>query len=285
MIIKVKMVVSGDVVEVYEYEKPILTGKDAIVNKKRKKSDQDTPEWIKSDSDDSESLTDGRARDVALNRARKKIRRLINANVYRHPDENGQVFKPVFMTLTFAENQTDVDEANKAFKRFIRKINGHVYGRGQTGLKYVTVIEFQKRGAVHYHCVFFNLPYLASGTIAELWGQGYIKVNAMKKRDGTNCDNVGAYVTKYMQKELDDERLHKRKCYLVAQGLYQPEEYTVVLTDLEVIRASLDFGRVYEAQFDTDYQGQVLYTQYNFTNTDFKPNFRSGVTPIEESWG
>lgn len=277
MIIKVKMVISGDVVEVYEYERPILTGKDAVVEKKRKKGDQDTPEWIRGDSGGSEGVTDRRARLVSLNRARKKIRRLINANVYRHPNEDGEVFKPVFMTLTFAENQTDVDEANRAFKRFIRRMNGQVYGRGRTGLKYVTVIEFQKRGAVHYHCVFFNLPYIESSRIAELWGRGYIKVNAMKKRDGTNCDNVGAYVTKYMQKELDDERLHGRKMYLVSQGLHQPEEYAVDLADLEKMRASIDFARVFEAQFDTEYQGHVRYQQYNFMGTEFKPNFRSIV--------
>ncbi|KIH50770.1 hypothetical protein ANCDUO_19147, partial [Ancylostoma duodenale] len=227
------MVISGDVVEMYEYEKPILTGKDAVDKKRKKNPQDDAPEWVRSDPEGSEDVTDVRARAFALNRARKKIRRLINANVYRHPDENGEVFKPVFMTLTFAENQTEVDAANKEFKRFIQRLNHAVYGRGQTGLKYVTVIEFQKRGAVHYHCVFFNLPYMPSAKIAEIWGQGYIKVNAMKKRDGTNCDNVGAYVTKYMQKELDDERLHRRKCYLVAQGLHQPEEYSVELSDLE----------------------------------------------------
>nr|BAA07788.1 rep protein [Brevibacillus borstelensis] len=279
MIVRYKAVVSGDVIEIYEYEKPILSGKDAE-NRRRKSDDEDdSPEWIKGLSEgDSDDLS-GKYRDDSLSRARKKIRRLINANVYKHPSEDGELYKPVFMTLTFAENVTDVDLANKAFKQFIRKLNGHVYGRGRVGLKYVTVIEFQKRGAVHYHCVFFNLPFIDSGVIASLWGQGFIKVNSMKKRDGTNCDNVGAYVTKYMQKELDDERLHGRKCYLVSKGLHQPEEIALDSFGLEKLRASIDSAKVYEAQFDTDYLGMIQYQQYNLTGLDLKPDF-SGLEEL-----
>ena len=270
MIIRYKAVLSGDVIEIYEYEKPILSGKDAILQSRKEKEAEDTPEWIR--DLDSEG-TSGKYRDDSLARARKKIRRLINANVYRHPNEDGEIFKPVFMTLTFADNVVDVDPANREFKKFIQRLNHHVYGRGKTGLKYVAAIEFQKRGAVHYHCVFFNLPFIEASVIASLWGQGYIKVNSLKKRDGTNCDNVGAYVTKYMQKELDDERLHGRKCYLVSKGLHQPEEIALDEAALERLRASIDSAKVYEAQFDTEYLGRISYQQYNLTGTDLKPDF------------
>jgi len=51
-----------------------------------------------------------------------------------------------FITLTFADNITDIKIANKEFNKFIYKIK-----RVYKDLKYICVPEFQKRGAVHYH--------------------------------------------------------------------------------------------------------------------------------------
>jgi hypothetical protein len=46
-------------------------------------------------------------------------------------------------------------------------------------LKYVSVVEFQKRGAVHYHAVFFNLPFIVNDELAAIWSHGFIKINAI----------------------------------------------------------------------------------------------------------
>jgi uncharacterized short protein YbdD (DUF466 family) len=90
-------------------------------------------------------------------------------------------------------------------------------------VKYVSVPEFQKRGAVHYHAVFFNLPLInlrdefQTGDFASNWEHGFIKA---KKIAGV--PNVGNYMTKYMTKDATDRRLVGRKKYFATRGLIQP---------------------------------------------------------------
>ena len=51
-----------------------------------------------------------------------------------------------FITLTFAENVRDLDEANRKFHIYVTQIRKRF-----PGFKYLGVPEFQERGAVHYH--------------------------------------------------------------------------------------------------------------------------------------
>ncbi len=69
------------------------------------------------------------------------MRRLINANVNRYEDENFNNYKPVFLTLTFADNIKDISMANKEFRKFIKRL-GYYIANKQTYLKYVVVPEF-----------------------------------------------------------------------------------------------------------------------------------------------
>ncbi|MGM9458151.1 rolling circle replication-associated protein, partial [Lacticaseibacillus rhamnosus] len=59
-----------------------------------------------------------------------------------------------FVTFTFAENVKDIDQANREWKKFVQRLRRR-YG----DFKYLSVIEFQKRGAVHYHMI-SDLPYV-----------------------------------------------------------------------------------------------------------------------------
>ncbi len=136
-------------------------------------------------------------KEVNLMRARREIRNYINSNDGYYPP-----YKSTFLTLTFRENLTDIKKANNHFKKFILRLN---YKTGHK-IKYITVIEFQKRGAVHYHTIFFNLPFRTD--LQTIWGQGYIKIKALEK-----VDNVGAYICKYLQKEHYDDRLQGKKKY------------------------------------------------------------------------
>lgn len=86
--------------------------------------------------------------------------------------------------------------------------------------KYVAVIEFQKRGAIHYHMI-SDLPYVPAQYIANKWKQGNIKINKIK-----HVDNVGAYVTKYMTEDMDDKRLQGKKAYNHSQNNLKPLQLT-----------------------------------------------------------
>ncbi len=83
--------------------------------------------------------------------------------------------------------------------------------------------EFQKRGAVHYHAVYFNLRPInqrnefKTGDFASFWEHGHIKVKKIAE-----IPNVGNYMTKYMTKDGTDRRLVGRKKYFATRGLHQP---------------------------------------------------------------
>lgn len=51
-----------------------------------------------------------------------------------------------FITLTFAENITDLDQANNKFHIYTTQIR-----KRYPAFRYIGVPEFQKRGAIHYH--------------------------------------------------------------------------------------------------------------------------------------
>ena len=239
-----KVIVSGDIVEVFEYSKGVFKG--FINNNKNGRRGN-------GDITDEEKA---RNREISLNRARKEFMRTVNANVGRYGD-----IRLKFITFTFADNVKDLKEANRIWGKFIKRLNYRVYGKKCSELQYGVVPQFQERGAVHYHVIFFNLPYIDNEELAEIWGQGFIKVNAID-----DINNVGAYVCRYMSSDFDDERLKGQKCYFFSRGVKRPEKIYLDHEDLERIKRSLPVeARCYEAEFDNDFVGFVKYEQYNLS--------------------
>jgi hypothetical protein len=123
------------------------------------------------------------------------------------------------------------------------------------------VIEFQKRGAIHYHTVLFNLPYIENDFLAQVWKQGFIKVNRIE-----DVDNIGAYVTKYMTKddyeESKSDRLIGQKSFFRSRGLVESVEITDK-KEIERIESTLSSKSVFESTFENDFQGLINYKQYN----------------------
>lgn len=239
-----KAVISGNIIEFYEYEKPIL--KD-FQNKHRSGRSVEAFEEEKLDN-----------RLKVQQRAKKTIRRLINANVGKYKDDFGRTFNPVFMTLTFAENLQDLKIANNQFMKFIKRLNYKITGSKKAYLKYVVAVEFQNRGAIHYHLVLFNLPYIPANEVGELWGNGFIKLNKIDE-----VDNIGSYVTKYMGKDLHSDKLQGEKCYFSSRGLLQPVEIEDK-KEIEQLRATLSLEKpVYISNYANDYTGNINYLQYN----------------------
>ena len=245
-----KMVISGKIIEFYEYEKGYLKGyKDKTLTTGRQ--------------EDYESENKDDNRQKAMQRAKTNIRRLINAN----SDDFGK-----FLTLTFEKNETDLDYCNYEFEKFIKRLK-YKYD----SFKYLVVVEFQKRGAVHYHML-CNLPYIKSKEISDIWGNGFIKINRIDR-----VSNLGAYVTKYLQKDTSDPRLEKRKCYFTSRSLDKPIEITQK-KEIEQVQTALlrNLSPIYETSYNNDYTGKVMYKQYNLetgsnvysrTGTDYKNVF------------
>lgn len=123
---------------------------------------------------------------------RWELSRLINVNF----DD-----KTSFMTITFKENVTNIEYANAEFKKFIKRLNYKLFKTKKAELKYIAVWELQKRGAIHYHIIFFSLPYIAHTELRKLWTLGSINI---KKINVDKKENIGRYISKYFEKNLDD---------------------------------------------------------------------------------
>jgi len=188
-----KIIQSGDIIEIYEYSEGYLKGY------KLTESEVNNRKYSESNSAGTD-CTDSRER--SLKRAKTNLRRLINANVGQY----GKEVTAKFLTLTFKENVQDIKQANYEFKKFIKRLNYKVYGTKKAKLKYTTVIEFQQRGAIHYHTILYNMPYIKANEIASIWENGFIKINKID-----DIDNVGAYIGEYLgQAEKEQGKRNRR---------------------------------------------------------------------------
>lgn len=154
----------------------------------------------------------------------------------------------------------DVKACNVEYKKFCKRLKYRY-----PDLKYVTVVEFQDkndRGAVHYHMI-CNLPYIKKKELSDIWGNGFVKINVIDK-----VDNVGAYVVKYMNKDIDDTRLQGLKAYNCSKGLKRPQElkswvdeHVPYIRQVEkLIEAK---SPSYAATYESDNAGTIDYMQYN----------------------
>jgi hypothetical protein len=243
-----KIVYSGDIVEVYEYDKGYLKGYE------NNNADTGRKSGYKSENYEEN-------RKQVLQRAKKNLRRLINANVGQY----GKEFTAKFLTLTFRDNITDIETANYEFKKFIQRLNYYCYGTKKANLKYTCVIEFHKSGVIHYHVIIYNMPYIKANNIANVWGNGFIKINKID-----DVDNVGAYVSEYLGnaekgqgKDVLDDRLQGKKSYFSSKGLFKPIEITDKKI-VETVAAALPLENLtYAADFENEHLGNITYKQYN----------------------
>lgn len=232
-----KVRISGNVIEIFTYENGYFKGYQNS-NKVGRAS------LSTSDEDKSTNRT------KTLQRARTNVRNLVNSN----PELNK------FFTLTFKENVTDIAYANNQFRCFIKRLNRALKKRNKTTIKYIAVIEFQKRGAIHYHML-CNLPYIKTSELQRIWQNGFIKINKID-----NVNNVGAYITKYMTKDNDDNRLIGNRSYFTSQGLNESIELTNDNIASEVYHNIMlnDYGikkEPYSTTFENEYLGKIEYTQ------------------------
>ena len=226
-----KVIISGKQIEIYEYKESVIYGYSDI--KKGSRGRQAVA------NDEDKEIN----REKVFKRARTNLRRLINCNV--ESDSK-------FLTLTFKDNVTDLDFANNEFKKFIMRLNYNF----KIKVKYSCVVEFQKRGAIHYHVILYNLSGKVDlNKLSDIWGHGFIKLNKIK-----GVDNVGAYICKYMTKS-DDDRLKGKKMYFNSRNLNKPAE----IKEPELVDALVGSLQAqapkYENTFTNEYNS-INYKQY-----------------------
>lgn len=249
-----KVIASGNVIEVYEYEKDTIkeiSKKDDEKYNAYEKIvlEQDESDWIHEKVDRSEER-----RKQTMREARNLTRRLTLMNF-------GQ--GDTFITLTYAENMQDIEKADNDFKKFIQRFKYRF-----KDLKYIAVREFQKRGAIHFHMicnwkkVFENEEQIkeCERWFAEnIWRHGFVDIKVM---DGV--DNVGAYLIKYMTKDIAIEAFKGKKAYLCSKGLDRPLEYRGEAAEAVLEAYGLKNKKeVFTNSYISEYLGSVLYKEYN----------------------
>jgi len=194
---------------------------------------------------------------TACHMSREKFRRLTSMNFNK---------TSTFITLTFEENIQSHEIANHEFKKFIQRLSRKCKKLG-FDLKYNATIEYQKRGAIHYHMICnYGLEFIEGKTnklkevnfAKKTWMNGFCTI---KDIQGKDVDNVGAYLVKYMTKTNNIQE--QKQKYLHSNNLDKPrilgfEETLIFQYELENHYPKLS------SQIDTEYWGQIQYLQYNF---------------------
>jgi len=233
---KYKVISSGHILEIYCQEYSNEPKRPDLIKIKKERSISDK--------------IDNKRRLNNIMRTRNNIRRIALANF-----SNSNCH---FITLTFDPKRydfvKDIKACNYEFMNFIKRYNRFIHDK----VKYIAVVEFQKNGNVHYHCIFDKRPYLYKD-IYDLWGHGSIKV-----KDVTKVDNIGAYLIKYMSKDLFDSRYFGKKIFLRSRGLILPEVIEGEKASNIIENIEKEKFLVYESQYSSEYTGKVIYKEYNF---------------------
>jgi len=207
-----KIISYGDFVDVYEYERDIV--RVGSPHPRTRSAPRDEGVGVDGQAalqDERREKILGRRSDNAR-RASLDFRRIVTANL------SGSE-RPVLVTPTYKENQCDLATGYRHFSAYIQALR---YRYGAT-FKYIGVPEFQKRGAVHFHALFWGIPeevFLSerqTRTLAGLWGHGFIY---LKQTDGN--EKLSFYLTKYMAKAFIDPRLKNQKSYVASRNILRP---------------------------------------------------------------
>lgn len=186
-----------------------------------------------------------------------------------------------FITLTFAENITDVTEANKKFNNWSKCIL-----RKKPDFKYLCVPEFQKRGAVHYHLItnlecgsdllparkpkqtksdkgkyhtliYYDLPFWV-----DKEGKSYGFSSAFDLRLTNDKFNVALYITKYLYKDIDN-RLYGRRKIMHSMDLDRPEYRETRLKNLSYFIRNSNLINFYEFKASKPFQKNFQMFEFN----------------------
>ena len=214
-----KTITYGNIIEQSIYHEGLTHGKKLTPGQLKKRKDAKYKRWLQKIKtwDETETATTKKSRELSMFRAKKKLTRLIDSNIHQYTNFKGKIYPPVFLTLTFKEDIRNQKDGNKLFTLFIKRLNYEINNKKSNTLKYSAVIEFQDKtrgGVIHYHIIFYNLPYIQKAKLETIWDQGFLDIREIKK-----AKSISKYVTKYMAKNFEDSRFDGHKRYFSSRGL------------------------------------------------------------------
>jgi hypothetical protein len=210
-----KIIRTSSYLEIWEYESPIFSNDttqidEEYISLKEKKKRRTFEELTTAEQDE-------RIKRISNTRknSKWKLQRLIDTNF----DE-----RTSFLTLTTKENIQNRYEFNLLFDKFIKRLNYNIYHSKKRLIKYIAVLERQKRGAWHAHILLFSFPFIPHKELLTIWGLGAVRINKLNSLDDSS--NAGRYVAKYMEKGIGQELLESlgKKAFYSSRNLQKPEE-------------------------------------------------------------
>jgi len=231
----VKVIQSGDTIEVWTYEKHSTASKRIHIRKKKKaKTVMRMPSRY------------------ALRTRQKSFTRLVRANL----DSMGA---PVLCTLTMRDI-VPLKRAYRLYTLFQQRLRRLV-----PGVVHIAVPEWQKRGAVHFHVLLWGLPpeyakhERKNRIVARMWGEGYVD---LFQSDGKPA--LVGYLSKYLSKTMGDYRLRDSRSYSASRNCKRPNVITspAILAyskDVWGIDISGDKNIEFQKQYGTLWLGRCDY--------------------------
>jgi len=242
-----RAVIAGHIIKLYKYTDLQVCQKGKSCENRKKREDRTEEEKQKD-------------RKKNLWRARNSLIDTINANVDRPWGERLK-----FFTMSFKDDIFDLKEANRQFNKFIKRLEYHIKRK----IHYTVIARFQdgkrpggkvggRDGVIHYHVLFYDLPFVPHEKLTGIWDRGFVWINAVD-----DVDNLGVYmVSGYMGNEIDDERLNGQKHYWSSRRLAK----AAVIYGREDLSVKLGLQNrepVKRKVFVSEHVGVVVYEQYN----------------------
>lgn len=206
-----------------------------------------------------------------LNKARGNIINAISCN------EDMQTF----ITLTYKENMQDIRKSKSHLAYFFKKLK-----KDYKDIKFLYVLEFQGRGAIHYHML-CNLDvgfksqqgrYKRKSEKHKMyedefnkkyWNRGFIDIQLLKDE---GIRKVGNYIACYLTEDLFEKDLQGNRCWGHSRNLNKPQvtkcetnlqHKTLMITDSN---AELIHQRTYERAYTNkagkEYKSKIYYYEY-----------------------
>lgn len=270
-----KVIKSGIYLRIYEYSN--LLSKKSDLDKIRDKEFSDFTtafydsnieqyvdnNFLNSNFKSIDEIKDELSRDYSrssssINRAKQNLIYLIDENITHYSK---------FITLTFADNISDIKHCDKCFDKF-----RHYFKRCfKEDLKYICVREYQRRGAIHYHLIVFNNMKFSTKKFNKCWTYGFWKMNKID-----SYFNVSRYVAKYISKSFITCNLmsvlqHRNiKAYSSSHNLKKPKIEYLSTFDLELIQQLYNIQYQNSYVLNDDHNTKVNF--YEINTFDFKNN-------------
>jgi len=228
-----QITLAGKRIEIKRYRKPIMHIKEKTQLSFRAKA-PNTLEY--------------KRRNDNKKRARTKVTQLIHQNL---PLTTQNKLKPRFYLLTYENQQRGLMKNHelhmKDLSNFMRKLRKRF---PLVDIEYMGTKEKTDKGQAHFHILFTGLPYINKEILESLWGQGFVKIKAVKT-GYQSIKHVANYVGKYITKDTDDLKRYEKN-YFVSLGLKQPKKIYRPYRIMNYLRDAVNEGYKITT-YDKDY--------------------------------